>query len=164
MSVVSNASPLINLARVGQFELIREVYAEISIPEAVLQEVVEEGAGQPGADEVKRAGWIKTQAVRNGLLVQALRQDLDAGEAEAIVLAIELDADLLLMDERRGREVARHLGVALTGVIGLLVEAKHRRLVSAIKPLLDALRDQAGFHIRQALYERVLTDVDEPSP
>ena len=65
------------------------------------------------------------------------------------------------MDEQRGREVARHLGVARTGVIGLLVEAKHKRLISAIKPLLDALPDQAGFHISQALYERVLTDAGE---
>lgn len=164
MSVVSNASPLINLARIGRFELLRELYAEIFIPEAVRREVVEEGAGQPGADEVKRAGWMKTQAVTNTLLVQALRQDLDAGEAEAIVLAVELDADLLLMDERRGREVARHLGVDRTGVIGLLVEAKHRGFISAIKPLLGALRDQAGFRVRQALYEQVLTDAGEPSP
>ena len=164
MTIVSNASPLINLARIGQFDLLHKVYAQICIPEAVRHEVVEDGAGQPGADDVKQANWIRTQTVTNALLVQALRQDLDAGEAEAIVLAIELEADLLLMDERRGREVARHLGIAVTGLIGLLVEANHKGLIEAIRPLLDALRDEAGFRISQALYDQVLKDVGELLP
>jgi predicted nucleic acid-binding protein len=161
MSAVSNASPLINLARIGQLDLLRAVYGEIWIPEAVRREVVEEGAGQSGAQEVQVADWIKTQIITNRPLVQALGRDLDPGEAEAIVLALESDADVLLMDERLGREAARHLGVRVTGLIGLFVEAKHRGLISAIKPCLDALRDQAGFRIRQALYEQVLHDAGE---
>ena len=161
MTVVSNASPLINLARIGQLDLLPKVYGEVRIPEAVRREVVEEGAGQPGAQEVDAADWIKTQTITNRPLVQALGQDLDSGEAEAIVLALETEADLLLMDERLGREAARHLGVTVTGLIGLFVEAKHRGLISAIKPLLDALRDQAGFHIRQELYDQVLHDAGE---
>ncbi len=60
---------------------MRRVYAELSIPEAVRREVVEEGTGQPGADEVEHADWIKTQEVHNKVLGQALRQDLDAGES-----------------------------------------------------------------------------------
>jgi predicted nucleic acid-binding protein len=161
MSVVSNASPLINLARIGQLRLLHEVYGEIVIPEAVRNEVVREGTGQPGAAELEQANWVEMQPVSNRLLVQALRQDLDAGEAEAIVLALELKADLLLMDERLGRQVARHLGVAVTGLIGLCLEAKHKGIILAVKPLLNTLRDQAGFHIRQSLYEQVLADAGE---
>jgi predicted nucleic acid-binding protein len=161
MTVVSNASPLINLARIGQLDLLAKVYGGVLIPEAVRREVVEEGAGQPGAHEVDVAEWIQTQTVTDQRLVRALGQDLDSGEAEAIVLALETDADLLLMDERLGRDAARHLGVTVTGLIGLLVEAKHRGLTSAIKPSLDALRDQAGFRIRQGLYDQVLQDAGE---
>jgi len=161
MSVVSNASPLINLARIGRLELLRELYAEICVPEAVWQEVVVDGAGLPGAELVARATWIKRHKAKNSMLVRALRQDLDAGEAEAIVLAGELEAELLLMDESLGRETARHLGLQFIGIIGILIEAKHTGRIEAIKPLLDALRETAGFRIRQALYVRVLQDTDE---
>lgn len=161
MIVASNASPLINLARIGQLDLLQQLYREVQIPDAVRSEVVEEGAGQPGSEEVATAGWIRTHTVRNRALVQALRQELDAGEAEAIALAVELGADWLLMDERLGRDVSRHLGVAVTGLIGVLIEAKRLGVIPAVRPGLDALRDRAGFRIRQALYDRVLRDVSE---
>lgn len=159
MIVVSNASPLINLARIGQLKLLDELYAEIHIPDAVWQEVVV--AGLPGAELVANAAWIKRHSVTNSTLVRALRQDLDAGESEAIALALELEAELLLMDESLGRETARHLGVRFIGIVGMLVEAKHSGRISAIKPYLDTLREVAGFRIHQALYVRVLQDAGE---
>ena len=85
----------------------------------------------------------------------------DAGEAEAIALALEAHAELLLMDERLGRDTARHLGLRFIGLIGVLVEAKRRRLIPTIKAELDALRDVAGFRIAQELYWRVLKDEKE---
>ena len=99
--------------------------------------------------------------MRNRELVRALQQELDAGEAEAIALALETGAELLLMDERLGRETAAHLGLRYVGVIGVLVEAKHKGLVSALKPQLDALRDVAGFRVSGGLYRRVLQDEGE---
>lgn len=161
MKIVSNASPLVNLARIGKLDLLLELYGELAIPSAVWREVVVEGSGQPGADKVENAAWIKTHVVANEHLVRALRQELDAGEAEAIALALEIEAELLLMDERLGREIARHLGLRYTGLIGVLIEAKHKGIVSAIKPHLDALRNIAGFRVSDALYTRVLRDEDE---
>lgn len=161
MSIVSNASPLINLARIGRLDLLYQLYGELVIPEAVWNEIVVEGMGQPGADEVKAANWIRMQAVANRPLVRALRQELDSGEAEAIALALEIGADLLLMDERLGRETARHLGLRYIGLIGVLIEARRKGLISAIKPHLDALRGMAGFHVRDALYLQVLQDEGE---
>jgi hypothetical protein len=161
MNVVSNASPLINLARIGQLELLRELYGELHIPDAVWQEVVVAGAGLPGAELVANAVWIKRRSVTNSTLVRALRQDLDAGESEAIALALESEAELLLMDDSLGRETARHLGLRFIGIVGMLVEAKHSGRINAIKPYLDTLREAAGFRIYQAIYVRVLQDAGE---
>jgi len=158
MSIVSNASPLINMARIQQLDLLRRLYGELTVPEAVWREVVVEGAGQPGAKEIEVASWIRVQPVTNRELVQALRQELDAGESEAIALALESGAEFLLMDERLGRETALHMGVRRTGLIGALVEAKRKGLISEVKPLLNALRDVAGFRVSEALYQRVLQD------
>lgn len=160
-SVVSDASALINLARIGELDLLRRLYGELLIPEAVWREVVVEGAGQPGAEEVGAASWIETRDVANENLVRALRQDLDAGEAEAIALALEVGADLLLMDERLGRETARHLDVRYVGLIGVLVAAKRSGVIDAIKSRLNRLREGAGFRVSAALYARVLRDERE---
>jgi predicted nucleic acid-binding protein len=161
VSIVSNASPLINLARIGKLNLLRKLYGELVIPEAVWREVVVEGSGQPGADEIETADWIKTRQVTNRELVRALQQELDAGEAEAIALALEIGAELLLMDEHLGRETARHLGLRYVGLVGMVIEAKHKGLIDAVKPHLDALRIVAGFRVSDALYKRVLRDEKE---
>jgi predicted nucleic acid-binding protein len=161
MKVVSNASALINLARIGKLDLLHELYGRLTIPEAVWQEVVIKGAGQPGSDEVKVAAWIKKHVITNSQLVHVLQQELDAGEAESIALALEIKAELLLMDERLGRETAYHLDLRCIGLIGILIEARRKGLISAVKPHLDALRDMAGFRIRDELYLRVLQDEGE---
>ena len=161
MSIVSNSSALINLARIGILDILQQLYVEITIPEAVWHEVVVEGAGQLGADTVKDATWIKTTAVTNKQLVHALRQELDAGEAEAIALAQEIGAELLLMDDHLGRQTAHYLGLRYSGLIGVLIEAKKKGLFRSIKPQIDKLREVAGFRISKELYLRVLKDEGE---
>jgi predicted nucleic acid-binding protein len=146
---------------IGRLELLRELYGEVHIPEAVWQEIVVDGAGQPGAMEVGSAPWINVRPVKNPNLVLALRQELDAGESEAIAFAIEEKADLLLMDERLGRETARYFGLNYTGLIGVLVEAKHKGLITSIRSYLDGLRERAGFRISQAVYLKVLSEQGE---
>lgn len=101
------------------------------------------------------------QPVRDRALIQALALELDRGEAEAIALAIESGADLLLMDERRGRAVARRLGARVVGVLGVLVEAKQRNLLDAVGPVLNALVAEAGFRIGAELHVRVLQAAGE---
>jgi len=92
MKVVSNSTPLIALARISRLDLLRDIFDSIIILHAVYQEVVLEGAGRPGMREVKAAPWIKTIEVQNHLAVALLKTDLDAGEAEAVVLAKEIGA------------------------------------------------------------------------
>jgi predicted nucleic acid-binding protein len=160
MSVASNSSPLINLARIGLLDLLRKLYGELIVPEAVWHEVVVQGAGQIGAQEIETASWVEMQLVSNRELVRAPQHALNAGEAEAIVLTLEIDAEFLLMDERLGRETASHMGVRCVGLIGALIEAK-RRLIEQTRPVLDRLRDLAGFRVSQALHQRVLQDEGE---
>ena len=161
MTIISNASPLIALIRVGQLDVLRQLYSEIIIPDAVWHEVVVEGADQPGAEAVSSAAWIVRRTVTNRTFVHGLQQELDAGEAEAIALAVEMNDALLLMDERLGRDTARHFDIRYTGVVGVLMEAKHQGLIQAIQPHLDALRDLAGFRVSEALYQRILQDEGE---
>ena len=115
MTIISNASPLIALIRVGQLDVLRQLYSEIIIPDAVWHEVVVEGADQPGAEAVSSAAWIVRRTVTNRTFVHGLQQELDAGEAEAIALAVEMNDALLLMDERLGRDTARHFDIRYTG-------------------------------------------------
>lgn len=85
-----------------------------------------------------------------------MRRDLDLGEAETIILALELDADLVLLDERDGRYAAQRFGLQVVGVLGILLEARSKGRIKDIKPHLDALRHQAGFYIAEKLYQQVL--------
>lgn len=95
MIVVSNTSPLTNLAAIGQFHLLRQLYGEIHIPHAVWDELNAQGVAWPGRDAVEAASWVYRDDVKNATAVTALLDDLDRGEAEAILLALELGADLL---------------------------------------------------------------------
>lgn len=163
MTVISDASPIVNLARIEALHLLPDLYDTVTLPEAVWQEVVVEGEGQPGADTVRTTAWIERQTVDNRDLVRALRQDLDAGEAEAVALAVETDGAVLLMDERHGRETASHFEIPHLGLIGVLIAAKANRHIEAIQPHLDALQRDAGFWISDPLYRRVLRDEGELS-
>lgn len=131
----------------------------ILIPEAVYAELTRFKV--PGCVEAQTLDWIQTVAVQNVALVQQLEAELDAGEAAAIALAIERQATLLLMDERRGVEVATRYDLNVQGVLGALVLAKSRGLIPAVQPFLDQLIQDAGFWMARDLYRRVLLMVNE---
>lgn len=156
MIIVSDTSPINNLAAINQLALLRQLYNTVVIPEGVYRELTEPDFPVAGAIEVQSFDWIQTRQVTNRILVEVLQHELDIGEAEAIALSLELEADQVLIDERRGRIVAARLNLRYTGILGILVEAKGQGLIPAIKPLLDALINQAGFWIAEPLYNRVL--------
>lgn len=155
MIVVANAGPLIALAQIDHFALLRGLYGHLYIPTAVREEVVTAGQGRPGAGLTGDADWIDVVEVHDRAAVQILADRLDIGESQAIVLAIELDADLLLIDEARGRRVAEARGIARTGTIGTLIMGKRRGLLPSVAPELDKLQI-AGFRMGQDLYESAL--------
>ncbi|NEO88025.1 MAG: DUF3368 domain-containing protein [Spirulina sp. SIO3F2] len=159
MIVVSDTSPITNLAAIGQLNLLQQLYGQIVIPQAVYDEMVAVDPPVPGAIEVKTWDWIQTQGVtepERAIEIRANENAIDRGEAEAIVLAQELGADLLLMDERRGRSLATRYGLNVVGLLGALLQAKQRGLIGAVKPLMDQLIEVAAFRVSGPLYAAVL--------
>ena len=159
MIVVSNTSPITNLAAIGQLDLLQQLYQTVVISEAVYRESTADGGRYPGAI-VQTLNWVEIQQVANTPVVTALRLELDEGEAETIALAQEINADLVLIDERLGRAAAQRFGLRVIGLLGVLVEAKQQGFVTEIKPLIDQLIN-VGFHIKVDLYQRVLQVVGE---
>ena len=156
MIVVSNTSPLTNLAAIGQFDVLSILYHEIHIADAVWGELNAGGQRWPGRDEVAGANWVHRHSVGNRHLVTGLTSDLDLGEAESIGLALELGADLLLLDEKEGRRHAQRLGLKVLGVVGVLLASKTEQAISEVRPHLDALRDVASFRLSGSLYREAL--------
>jgi predicted nucleic acid-binding protein len=128
MIVVSNTSPIFYLSTIGHLDLLRQLYDEIVIPTTVYNEITHIGNTDASARTVPTLSWIKTQSATDQALVNTLRAELDPGEAEAIPLAVELNADRLLMDERLGRAAAMRAGLQVTGVLGILIAAKRNNL------------------------------------
>jgi len=156
MIVVSNTSPLTNLAAIGQFDVLSALYHEIHIANAVWDGLNAGGQRWPGRDEAADADWVHRHSVGNRHLVTGLTSDLDLGEAESIGLSLELGADLVLLDEKEGRHHAQRLGLKVLGVVGILLASKARQTISEVRPHLDALREVASFRLSGSLYQKAL--------
>lgn len=161
MIIVSDTSPINNLAAINHLHLLHQLYGMVFIPEAVYRELTDPNFPVAGATEVQTFDWIQTRTISDRTLVEALSNELDVGEAEAIALAVEMQAEQVLIDERRGRLVASQLNLRYTGILGVLVEAKNKGLIAGVRPLLDALINEAGFWVAEPLYNSVLQLVNE---
>lgn len=163
MIVISDTSPLSGLAIVGELPLLQALYGQIVIPEAVASELRRGGQDDPRIAQVLTLSWLEIKPSTNHRLIDELQTiyKLDKGESEAISLALELNADALLIDERLGRREASRLGLSITGMLGVLLVAKKQDLVSAIHPIVDALISEAGFRISGQLYKEVMAAAEE---
>ncbi|MBR8829935.1 MAG: hypothetical protein N5P05_000523 [Chroococcopsis gigantea SAG 12.99] len=157
MIVVSDTSALSNLAIVHQLRLLSAIYQTVIIPDVVASELA--ASNNPTISAILQLDWILTQSLTTSELADQLQQErgLDAGEANAIALALELRADDLLIDERLGRREAVRLGIPIIGILGILLVAKQRNLIPQVQPVMNSLIDQAGFRVSPGLYQRVLT-------
>ncbi|KKD35005.1 MAG: DUF3368 domain-containing protein [Limnoraphis robusta] len=155
MRIVSDTSPITSLAAIDQLELLHQLYDTVIIPQAVYEEMTEAG-DVPGGIEVQTLSWIQKQQVQNREQAIALRTQLNRGESEAIVLAMEIKADLLILDEKPGRIIALQYGLKIIGVLGVLLEAKQKNLIRTVKPLIDELIDRANFRVNAQLYTNIL--------
>jgi uncharacterized protein len=141
---------------------LKHLYEKIIIPHAVYRELT----GPPmsaGGQESISYDWIHVRNVSNRSVVDEFLKFLDLGESEVIALALEVNADQVLLDERAAREFAESQGLNLTGVLGVLIAAKSRGLIAEIRPFVDILKNQVDFWLSEALCQRVLEAADEDS-
>ena len=123
MKAVVNATPLISLALLGRLSLLKEMFAEVIVPRAVYKEVIRGGTGKPGADALAEANWLKVVSVDVSITIEPLLLGLDAGELEVLLLARQIKADWVIIDERLARRVAFALGLPVKGTLGILLAA-----------------------------------------
>jgi predicted nucleic acid-binding protein len=159
VETVCNATPLIALARIGRLEPLRLAFEQVAIPEAVYDEVVVKGSGRPGAGEVQRADWIQVRTVQDRQWVEELGRFLGKGETEAIILAREISAPWILLDDHKARLLAAQEGLNVVGTLGVLKHLKQRGDLDALRPLFDDLR-AAGFSMGEE-YDEILRQVGE---
>ena len=159
MIVISDATPIISLLKINRLDLLEKLFGSVQIPKGVFSELTENPRYQEEAKVVSNSAFIKVVEEIDDGYVSLLRRStgLDLGESEAIFLSDNGKADLLLMDEVRGREVAVRMGIKVMGTIGILALAYEDSVLSdeEIKKAIDVLRD-SGRHISDRLYEQLL--------
>jgi predicted nucleic acid-binding protein len=153
MIVVSDTSSVSALLRIGQGGLLPKLYGEVLIPEAVRAELL---VFFPSLPE-----FLHCRQILNASEVKRLCEELDLGEAEAIVLARESHADILLMDELIGRQIAAREGVPIIGLMGVLMAAKNEGLVASIRPLIEKLEMEANFRLSPEFKQSTLQRAHE---
>lgn len=164
--VVADAGPLIGLARARRLELLQRLYDSIWIPPAVRDEL-QVSSKRPGASRLESAlvsGWLEIHDLSKSAhtSLTQLAPLVDAGEAEAIVLAEHIECRFLLIDDWRGRSLAKRRGVPVVGVAGILLTAKHQGLIDAVLPIMDELA-QEGYRLSSRLVHEIARLADEPT-
>ncbi|MGL4502361.1 MAG: DUF3368 domain-containing protein [Planktothrix sp.] len=160
MKIICNATPLINFASINRLDILKSLFAEMVIPQAVYSETVE--SGFPSSETIVKgikAGWLKVKSVPE--MPDSIPLELDAGEREVIALALNQQKTRVVLDEKRARKVAQSLDLNVIGTLGILILAKHKQIIPQVKPLLDAMMIEAQYWVNQSLYDNVLQAVSE---
>lgn len=164
MIVISDTTPLISLMKAGHLELVKQLFGEIQIPEAVFEELVSNSRFPAESKLIRESEFIRKVVVEDTKAVDLLRRStgLDAGESEAIILSDSACADLLLMDEASGRRIAKQMGIPIMGTIGMLIVAYKEEKMSK-KEILDCVEvlKHTGRYISNKLYEQLLERLHE---
>ena len=149
MKVVSNTTTLIAFLGLGKLSILKELFGKLSIPKAVHDELHKKAV--PPLDE-----WVEVIAIKDRRSYSSYRRSLGSGESEALCLYQQIRADVILLDDRRARIVARHLSLKATGTLGVLLVAKRKGLIQAVRPEIERLEKEVRFRIAPELREEVL--------
>lgn len=158
LRVVSNTTPILALLSINQLDLLGKLYSTVFIPKGVYQEI-EKGKEKQVYADLTQIAYLQITEIQNPAPLAYL-QDLDRGEAETIVLANELQADLVIIDEKLGRYWAESFGHKITGTLGILVRAKKEGLITHIKPFIEMMQTK-NIWFSSALVQKVLETVGE---
>jgi predicted nucleic acid-binding protein len=159
--VVSDTSPLRGLLSIGKLDLLKSLFDRVLIPNAVFEELSRIKALNVDINSILNYDWIQIKDIREKDKLITLSKYLDQGESEAILLAKESKCDLILMDESRGRKIAKSLNLEVLGLIGILVLAKQKGFLNEIKSILYDLRENYGFWIKEEFLSIILKSVNE---
>jgi uncharacterized protein len=151
--VVSDTTAITSLLKIGRVALLRELFGEVLIPNSVCEELLKYHAGLPQ--------FLLVRSVTDRKAVELLRREIDAGESEAIVLAEEVKADVLLIDEKHGRTLAEQRGIQCLGLAGALLLAKENKLIASVGEVLQALEIDANFYLDAGLKKLLLARASE---
>ncbi|MBK7871316.1 MAG: DUF3368 domain-containing protein [Saprospiraceae bacterium] len=158
MVIVSDTSAITNLIQLDKLDLLHDLFGEVFLAVSVQRELYQLPIQKTILESCE---WIKVEAVQNRSLLQKLLIELDEGEAESIVLAIEKHADYLIIDESEGRRIAQELDLKITGLLGVLVRGKEKGLIAELRPIMEELVLQMKFRIHPKLFEEILKQVGE---
>ena len=163
MIVIADTTPIITLLKLERLELLEKIFGQVIIPNAVYEELTANQKYLSEAKVIDDCSFLKRGEVSDRQAIKILREvvGLDAGESEAIALADEQGADLLIIDERKGRRAAKQIGLKITGTIGILIQAFDSNILSRqeIFSCLEILRS-GDIRISDALFETVLEHVN----
>lgn len=159
MVVVSNSSPIIHLAKIGKLNLLEGLYGQVLVPEKVYLECTETMHFREEVEMIFQSPWIKKDLIQNDVLFRLLYAELDAGEAEALVLGLEKKADLILLDDQEARNKARKLDLPVTGTLGVLLKARNKGMIASLKNEVQKLQI-SGFWLSQDLLNTFLASSD----
>jgi predicted nucleic acid-binding protein len=149
VKTVSNTTPIISLSSIGKIEILKDIFQEIIIPQAVYEEIkAKQGYGYNEVD----LSFIKVQAIQNTEQEKFLLEQLDAGEAQAIVLSKEINADNTIIDENIGYTIAKESGLNVIRTLSILLKAKETNIISEVKPLLDELISKGRWYSNHVYY------------
>ena len=162
MIIISDTTPIISLLKADQLDLLEKLFHEVVIPKAVYSELISNIKFQDEAQVIKKCPFIFVEEVIDTKSVDIFRRvtGLDAGESEAIVMADEKKADLLLMDERKGRIVAKQMGLTITDTVGILLQSFDEEFLNAdeIRESISKLKE-CGIRISDSLYDLILEHI-----
>jgi predicted nucleic acid-binding protein len=134
-----NTSPIIALSSIGYLYLLKDLYGDIIIPTAVYEEIGAKADSKAKYEVEASLGWISIVPIKNTIAKALYKSQLHDGEVEVMILGKELDADLIIIDDKNAKKHAKYLGFKMTGTLGVLIAAKEAGLISNLKPLLDEL-------------------------
>ncbi|MBK8562886.1 MAG: DUF3368 domain-containing protein [Saprospiraceae bacterium] len=146
---------------VGHLDILEKLFKSVIIPQKVLDELLELQNFGVDVGNFLNSPFLIVKKPNNQPLVQQFLVEIDEGEAQAIVLALELNADLILVDEMKGRAIAEQQGLTVTGLLGVLLSAKKLGYLTLIQPILERLKTDAGFYISDKLFLQIIKLANE---
>lgn len=158
--VVVNTTPLIALSHVGQLDILKKLYGKVTIPEAVYNElsVKAESVCKKAVDS--SLDWIRVDKIKNQMAKTMYKTQLHDGEVEVMILAKEVAADVVIIDDANAKKHAKYLGLPVTGTLGVLIKAKQKGYINELRPILQRMVE-SGIYLSQSLIELCLKQAGE---